>query len=189
MREIIKIIKKDVLMYLDMLDTTKRHSKCTVKDYIHVRIKYPVFKFVVCMRICYWIEMVKFLKPIYYLLKLEFRHLQIKYGIQTGHRLNPGGGFFIGHFGGIVIHEGATIGERVIIHQNTSIGTTDRGVPCIGNNVTIGANVCIIGNVKIGNNCTIGAGSIVTNFFPDNSILVGNPAKKIGTKPEGGHKF
>ena len=87
------------------------------------------------------------------------------------------------------MHEGTSIGNNLILHQNTSIGTTDRGVPSIGNNVTIGANVCIVGNVNIGDNCTIGAGSVVTKSFESNSIIVGNPARVIGVKPKGGHKF
>ena len=43
----------------------------------------------------------------------------------------------------------------------------------------VGANVCIIGNVKIGNNVVVGAGSVVTRDVPDNSVVAGNPAKLI----------
>ena len=75
------------------------------------------------------------------------------------------------------MHEYANIGENFILHQGTTIGTTDKGVPTIGNNVTLGANVTIIGNVTIGNNCTIGAGSVVTKSIPDNSIAAGVPAR------------
>lgn len=46
-------------------------------------------------------------------------------------------------------------------------------------NVSLGANVVIVGGVKNGNNVTIGAGSIVVKDIPDNSVAVGNPAKVI----------
>lgn len=46
----------------------------------------------------------------------------------------------------------------------------------IGNNVRIGSNATIL-PVKIGNNVIIGAGSVVTKDIPDNSIVLGNPAK------------
>lgn len=50
-----------------------------------------------------------------------------------------------------------------------------------GINVTLGANVIIIGDVHIGNNVTIGAGSVVVKDIPDNSVAVGNPAIVIKT--------
>ena len=49
----------------------------------------------------------------------------------------------------------------------------------IGNDVWIGANVLIVAGVKIGNHCVIGGGSVVTKDVPDNSVVVGNPAKAI----------
>ena len=51
--------------------------------------------------------------------------------------------------------------------------------PKLGNNVDVGAHVCILGNIKIGNNVKIGAGSIVVKDIPDNCVVVGNPAKVI----------
>lgn len=57
------------------------------------------------------------------------------------------------------------------------MGKTHRGVPKIGNNVTIFANSVIIGPVSIGDNVVIGAGSVVVKNVPDNVIVGGNPAK------------
>lgn len=76
------------------------------------------------------------------------------------------------------------IGENFTINCNSVIGSKDGSLlecPSFGNNVTLGANVCIIGNIKIGNNVIIGAGSIVINSIPDNVIIAGNPAKIIKT--------
>ena len=46
--------------------------------------------------------------------------------------------------------------------------------------VSIGANAVIICGIVIGKNSIVGAGSVVTKDVPDNSIVVGNPAKVIG---------
>ncbi len=49
----------------------------------------------------------------------------------------------------------------------------------IGNNVWLGEKVMIMPGVQLGDNVIVGGGSIVTNSFPDNVIIAGNPAKII----------
>lgn len=76
-----------------------------------------------------------------------------------------------------------SIGNNFSFIHCTTIGKSGSQRPVIGNNVSLGANVVIIGGVKIGNNVTIGAGSVVVKDIPDNSVAVGNPAKIIKTLP------
>lgn len=73
----------------------------------------------------------------------------------------------------------ASIGKNFTCLQCTTLGKKDFIKPVIGDNVTLGANVVVIGNVHIGNNVMIGAGSVVVKDIPDNSIAVGNPARVI----------
>ena len=88
-----------------------------------------------------------------------------------------------------------TIGDNVTLAPRTRIlahdastkihlGYTKIGLVEIGNNVFIGAEPCILQNVKIGNGCIIGAGSIVTKSIPENWVVVGNSAKIISTTEE-----
>ena len=72
-----------------------------------------------------------------------------------------------------------SIGDNFSFIHCTTIGKKDDKRPVIGNNVSLGANVVIIGDVKVGNNVVIGAGSVVVKDIPDNSVVVGNPAKVI----------
>ena len=51
----------------------------------------------------------------------------------------------------------------------------------IGNNVFVGSNSTILYNVKIGSNVVIGAGCLVNRDVPDNSVVVGVPARIIGS--------
>ncbi len=84
-----------------------------------------------------------------------------------------------------VINDGCIIGNNCVIRHCTTIGNkqinenTFSSCPIIGNNVDIGANVCIIGPVKIGNNVTIGAGSVIVKDIPNDCVVVGNPSRVI----------
>lgn len=71
------------------------------------------------------------------------------------------------------------IGVNFTCLHCTTIGKSKNKRPVIGDNVTLGAHVCIIGDVTIGNNVQIGAGSVVVKDIPSNSVAVGNPAKVI----------
>ena len=71
-----------------------------------------------------------------------------------------------------------SIGSNFSCIHCTTIGAHN-GRAIIGDNVSLGANVIIIGNVHIGNNVTIGAGSVVVKDLPDNCVAVGNPARVV----------
>ncbi|MCJ8506792.1 gamma carbonic anhydrase family protein [Rhizobium lemnae] len=100
-------------------------------------------------------------------------------------------------------NEWITIGARTNIQENTVIHTdwgspTTIGEDCtighsaiihgciIGNNSLIGMGATILNGAKIGNNCLVGANALVTEGkeFPDNSLIVGSPAKAIRTLDE-----
>lgn len=93
-----------------------------------------------------------------------------------------GGGIYLPHPYATILNA-KEIGVNFTCRQCTTIGNKVDGRndlrPVIGDNVTLGANVCIIGGVHIGNNVVVGAGSIVVKDIPDNCIVVGNPAKVI----------
>jgi len=43
----------------------------------------------------------------------------------------------------------------------------------------LGAQVLIIGDIRVGNNVVVGAGSVVVRDVPDNCVVAGNPAREI----------
>lgn len=90
-----------------------------------------------------------------------------------------GGGLRLIHYGLVVIHRNAIIGQSCTILHNVTIGKTHKGIPIVGDNVTIGANSVLIGPIRIGDNVTIGAGSVVVKDVPDNVCVAGNPGRII----------
>ena len=75
-----------------------------------------------------------------------------------------------------------SIGKNFQFRNCLTIGNKNNDnslLPSIGDNVNVGANVVIIGDIKIGDNVIIGAGSVVVKDVPSNCIIGGNPAKII----------
>ncbi len=54
-----------------------------------------------------------------------------------------------------------------------------KGPIIIGDNVWLGDNCVILGNVKIGKGVIVGANSVVTHDLPDFSVAVGAPARIV----------
>ena len=75
----------------------------------------------------------------------------------------------------LTVGEGCTIGHRAILHGCT-----------VGDNSLIGMGAVVLNGARIGRNCLVGAGALVTEGkeFPDNSLIVGSPAKVVRTLDE-----
>ncbi|WP_022671189.1 serine O-acetyltransferase [Hippea alviniae] len=105
----------------------------------------------------------------------------------TGIEIHPGAKigkrFFIDHGMGVVIGETAEIGDNVTLYQGVTLGGTSlkkvKRHPTVGNNVVVGSGAKVLGALKIGDNSKIGSGSVVIRDVPENSTVVGIPAKVI----------
>lgn len=76
-----------------------------------------------------------------------------------------------------VTHDG---GVWVLRNTHSDLSDIDMFRPItVGDNVHIGHYSIIMPGVNIGSNCIIGCGAIVTKDIPDNSIVVGIPARVI----------
>lgn len=103
---------------------------------------------------------------------------------------------FINNFSQISCARRIVIGANVMIAENCFIADNNHGyahpdLPIraqplavagevqIGADTWIGANCCIVGNVRIGIHCVVGAHSVVTADLPDYSVAVGAPARVV----------
>ena len=79
---------------------------------------------------------------------------------------------------GVVIGEGASIGEFVKVYQSVTLGQGSCSeYPVIKDNVTIFAATTIVGKITIGSGSIVGANSFVNKDVPSNCIIAGVPAK------------
>jgi serine O-acetyltransferase len=102
-----------------------------------------------------------------------------------------GAGFTLPHPMGIVIGE-VMIGENVEIFQNVTLGLrrfddANVGVkkyPDVGDHVIICSGAVVVGDVMIGSGSIIGAGAVIIDNVPGDSVAVGNPARILPRKKD-----
>jgi serine O-acetyltransferase len=115
--------------------------------------------------------------------RIMLSHYKYKYGFQIPATTIIGKGFFIGHFGTIVINSKAIIGDNCNFSHGVTIGKANRGkakgVPVLGDRVWVGTGAVIVGNVKIGSDVLIAPNAYVNFDVPSHSIVLGNPGKII----------
>jgi len=116
-------------------------------------------------------------------------------GIEIHPRAKIGKNLFIDHGMGVVIGETSEIGNNVTIYHMVTLGGISPSVnsneqrltkrhPTLKDNVVVGSGAQILGPVTIGANSKIGANAVVTKDVPENAVMVGIPAKNVGTATE-----
>jgi carbonic anhydrase/acetyltransferase-like protein (isoleucine patch superfamily) len=86
---------------------------------------------------------------------------------------------------GAVLH--ADPGYPLTLGKNVTVGHLAMLHGCtVGEGTLVGIKAVILNGAKIGKNCLVGAGALVTEGkeFPDNSLIIGSPAKAVRTLGE-----
>jgi serine O-acetyltransferase len=106
------------------------------------------------------------------------RFTEITTGISLPAQAQIGKGLRIHHFGGIIVHSEASIGEYCTLYHSVTLGDLGGwgGAPRIGNCVIIGAGAKLLGNIEVGDDCHIGANAVVRTSVPTGCLAVGVPA-------------
>jgi len=117
----------------------------------------------------------------------------------TGIEIHPGAkigkNLFIDHGMGVVIGETSDIADNVTIYHMVTLGGISPSInsndqreikrhPTLHDNVVVGSGAQILGPVVVGKNARIGANAVVTKNVPENAVMVGIPAKNVGTATE-----
>ena len=113
-------------------------------------------------------------------------------GIEIHPRAKIGKNLFIDHGMGVVIGETSDIADNVTIYHMVTLGGISPSInsdsqreikrhPTLMDNVVVGSGAQILGPVTIGKNSKIGANAVVTKDVPDNAVMIGIPARNVGT--------
>ena len=98
-------------------------------------------------------------------------------GCEIAPQARIGPGLCLMHSVGIVVGAQVRVGRRARIYQGVTLGDGARpGQPTIGDDVTLGANACVLGPVRLGDRVVVGANAVVTRDVPDDCVATGAPA-------------
>jgi len=112
--------------------------------------------------------------------------------IKIGNNVGIGEFAYLGGAGGLEIGDDCIVGQYFSCHPENHVtedlempirhqGVSRKGIK-IGNNCWIGSKVTILDGVTLGQGCIIAAGAVVTQSFPDHSVIGGVPAKLLKSR-------
>ena len=161
------------------------------KSKLSVILTYPGVKAVFMHRIANFFAIAKF--------DLVARIISQFSRFMTGIEIHPkakiGKNLFIDHGMGVVIGETSDIGDNVTIYHMATLGGISPSInsdkqrevkrhPTLQDNVVVGSGAQVLGPITVGKNAKIGANAVVTKDVPENGVMVGIPAKNVGTTSE-----
>lgn len=162
-----KIIENDLFRYFG-----DRHL--SVKQKFLAHFIYPETRFIIAWRKFSYYKKKKngFLSGYYKFILVMFSY---RFGFQFNYNAEIGSGLYIGHFGRVIL--GAVkIGKNFNVATGVTIGEVNGKCPVIGDNVWVGTNAVIVGDIVIGDNVLISPNTFLYESVPSNSTVRGNPA-------------
>jgi len=161
------------------------------KSKLSVILTYPGVKAVFFHRIANFFSVAKF----DLIARIISQFSRFLTGIEIHPRAKIGKNLFIDHGMGVVIGETSEIGDNVTIYHMVTLGGISPSInsndqrgskrhPTLMDNVVVGSGAQVLGPVVVGKNAKIGANTVITKDVPENAVMVGIPAKNVGTATE-----
>ena len=161
------------------------------KSKLSIILTYPGVKAVFFHRIANFFSIAKF----DLIARIISQFSRFLTGIEIHPKAKIGKNLFIDHGMGVVIGETSEIGNNVTIYHMVTLGGISPSInsdnqrnikrhPTLMDNVVVGSGAQVLGPVVVGKNAKIGANAVVTKDVPENAVMVGIPAKNVGTATE-----
>ena len=158
------------------------------KSKLSIILTYPGVKAVFFHRIANFFSVAKF----DLIARIISQFSRFLTGIEIHPKAKIGENLFIDHGMGVVIGETSEIGNNVTIYHMVTLGGISPSInsddqrdskrhPTLMDNVVVGSGAQVLGPVVVGKNAKIGANAVVTKDVPEKAVMVGIPAKNVGT--------
>ena len=161
------------------------------KSKISIILTYPGVKAVLFHKIAHFFCVAKF----DLIARMVSQFSRFLTGIEIHPKAKIGKNLFIDHGMAVVIGETSEIGDNVTIYHSVTLGGISPSIdsdsqrdvkrhPTLKDNVVVGSGAQVLGPIVVGKNAKIGANAVVTKDVPENAVMVGIPAKNVGTTTE-----
>ena len=158
---------------------------------LSVILTYPGVKAVFLYKIANFFSVAKF----YLVARMISQLARFITGIEIHPAAKIGKNLFIDHGMGVVIGETSEIGDNVTIYHNATLGGISPSInsneqrnvkrhPTLKDNVVVGSGAQVLGPIEVGKNAKIGSNAVVTKDVPENAVMIGIPARNVGTTTE-----
>ena len=158
---------------------------------LSVILTYPGVKAIFLYKIANFFSVAKF----YLVARMISQLARFITGIEIHPAAKIGKNLFIDHGMGVVIGETSEIGDNVTIYHNATLGGISPSInsneqrhikrhPTLKDNVVVGSGAQVLGPIEVGKNAKIGSNAVVTKDVPENAVMIGIPARNVGTTTE-----
>jgi serine O-acetyltransferase len=169
-------------MFLRETIRTYRERDPAARSSLEVLLCYPGLHAVMWHRLSHWL----WRNHLYLLGRFSSHIARWLTGIEIHPAAKLGRRLVIDHGMGVVIGETAEIGDDCYLYHQVTLGVarTSGGKrhPTVGNNVIIGAGAKVLGPIHVGDNARVGANSVVLDNVPNDTSVVGLPARPVDRK-------
>ena len=174
-------------MFKEYLDSIIKRDPAA-KSRISIILTYPGVKAVFFHKIANFFTVAK----LYLVAKIISQFSRFLTGIEIHPNAKIGKNLFIDHGMGVVIGETSEIGDNVTIYHAVTLGGISPSIksdeqrntkrhPTRRDHVVIGSGAQILGPININEHAKVGANAVVTHDVPAHAVMVGIPAKNVGT--------
>ncbi len=161
------------------------------KSKLSIILTYPGVKAVFLYKIANFFSVAKF----YLVARMISQLARFITGIEIHPAAKIGKNLFIDHGMGVVIGETSDIGDNVTIYHNATLGGISPSInsneqrhvkrhPTLKDNVVVGSGAQVLGPIEVGKNAKIGSNAVVTKDVSENAVMIGIPARNVGTTTE-----